>query len=259
MGKKNKILLRILVIFLLVVLARISFSITSLKGIALDVSRLPLQVISLTFVPYKSFVSVRHSLRDVSKLKKENQTIKLHLMQLRDAESENKRLRQLLSLRQRSRFSVLAARVISSDASNFKRTLIIDKGKQDGIRIGSSVLGGEGMIGMVMETGFSSSRIILISDSDFSISAKDRRSRVTGLVSGSLEGMCVFKYLSLDEDIRVGDEIISSGGNSLFPADIPIGEIISISQDNSGLSMFAVVRPHATLSRVEEVLVIVND
>ena len=259
MGKKNKILLRILVVFLIVFIVRTSFSFTLLKAIALNASKLPLQIISLTFLPYKSLVSSRHSLRDVSDLTKENQMLKLRLMQFKDIASENKRLRQLLSLKQESQFSVLAARVIGSDASNFKRTLLIDKGERDGIRKGDPVVGGEGMIGMVMETGVSSSQIILISDPDFSMAAKDSRSRATGIIAGSLEGGCVFKYLTSDEDILPGDEIVSRGGNSRFPLDIPIGTVVSLSKDATGLNMVATVKPKVRLRALEEVLVIVND
>lgn len=259
MGKKNKILLRVLAVLLIVSFVRTSFSFALLKEIALNVSKLPLQIISLTFLPYKSLVSAHHSLRDVADLKKENQSLKLRLMQLKDAVSENKRLQQLLSLKQQSQFSVCAARVIGSDASNFKRTLLIDRGKHNGIRKGDSVIGAEGMIGMVMDTGVSLSRIILISDPDFSMAAKDRRSRAIGIIAGSLEGGCVFKYLTPDDDILLGDEIVSRGGNSRFPSDIPIGTVIFLSKDTTGLNMVAAVKPKVRLRALEEVLVIVND
>ena len=67
------------------------------------------------------------------------------------------------------------------------------------------------------------------------------------------------KYLDLEEDIRVGDKIITAGGGSRFPCDIPIGEVISTSKDSSGLNMFAIVRPNVKLSSLEEVLIVLND
>lgn len=261
MGKKNKILLRIVVfvVCIIVFIGRTSSSFAFLRALALNVSKIPLQIISLTFTPYKSLVNAHHSLRAVARLTNENYLLKLRLMKLKDIVGENARLRQLLSLQQQSQFSVVVARAIGVDVSNFERTLIIDKGERDGIREGNPVVGGEGMIGMVMDTAASSSRIILISDPDFSMAAKDTRSRATGIITGSLEGGCVFKYLAPNEDILPGDEIVSKGDNSRFPLDIPIGTVIAVSKDNAGLNIVAAVRPKVKLRAVEEVLVVVDD
>ena len=95
----------------------------------------------------------------------------LRLMQLQDVANENKRLRALLALRPELPFSVVAAQVIGIDVSNFRRTVVIDKGTHNGIKKGNAVLSGKGIIGMVTEAGTVSSRIMLINDPDFSIDA----------------------------------------------------------------------------------------
>lgn len=259
MGKKKKILPRIYVACLVVFLISVFISSVFLEEFSLDISKFPLQLVSLTFLPVKTVVSVNASLRENARLKKENQSLLLRLMQLQDAVSENRRLRELLSLKQQTLFSVVAARVLACDSSNFKRTLLVDKGKQDGIRVGSPALGDKGVVGVVVEAGSSASRIMLANDPDFSIAAKDERSRVIGVLSGSLEGTTMFKYLTLDDDVRVGDTIVSRGEHSRFLFDLPIGEVIAISKDSAGLSMFAVVKPYTKLSLLEEVLVIANE
>ena len=260
MGKNNKKLFLIFIAALLIAfLIRASLSFTFFKELSLNISKIPLKLISLTFAPYKTFIHINRSLKKIDELKEENLSLKLLTIQLQDIKSENERLRKLLSFRKQFKFSVIASSVIGWDVSNFKRTLIIDKGRKHGISVGDPVLGSESMIGMVIEVGNSSSRVILINDPDFSMAAKDRRSRAIGIISGSLEGVCVFKYLDLDEDIRVGDEIISAGGKSRFPSDIPVGEIISITKDSSGLNMLAVVQPSTKLSTLEEVLIVISD
>ena len=90
------------------------------------------------------------------------------------------------------------------------------------------------------------------------MAAKIERSDAIGIISGSLEGTCRLKYLDLDEDIKVGDKVVSSGKNSRFPAGIPVGVVAKISRERSGLTLFAIVKPMVNLSSLEEVLVITN-
>lgn len=259
MGKKNKTTL-LFFIFLIVIsfLIKVSPSIYFAKKIALDLTKIPLKLLSLSFVPFESIISCNRSLRQVAVLRQENKRLKILLMQLKDSQIENKKLRNLLSFKQASEFSTVAANVIAYDASNIKRTLIIDKGKRHKISLADPVVTAEGMVGMVVEVGNFSSRIILINDPDFSMAAKVSRGDCIGVVSGSLGGMCKLKYLDLDEDIRVGDQIISGGRDSRFPAGIPIGEVVAISKEHSGLGIFAIVKPKVKLSSLEEVLVIID-
>ena len=259
MEKKKKTIL-LFFIFLVV----ISFLITSSplvnlpKKIALSLLKLPLKLVSLSFLPAEAMVNCNRSLREISALRQENQQLKIRLMQLEDAALENDRLSELLSFKKKSNFSLVSARVISSDASNLRRSLVIDKGKNHKIRIGNPVITSEGIVGMVVVVGSWASRIILINDPDFSMAAKVRRSSAIGVISGSLEGTCKLKYLDLDEDIQIGDYVVSSGKNSRFPAGISIGEVTEISKEHSGLTIFAVVKPKVKLSSLEEVSVIIN-
>ena len=259
MEKKKKTILLFFISLLVVSLLIKSYPVvTSSKKIALNLSRFPLKLFNLSFLPAQALIKCNRSLSEVSILKEENQKLKVRLMQLEEAESENERLKKSLSFKERSKFSLVAARVISFDASNLRRSLVIDKGKNQRIKIGSPVISPEGIVGIVVEVGNSSSRIILVNDLDFSMAAKVKRSNVTGVISGSLEGMCKLKYLDLDDDIQVGDEVISSGKNSRFPAGITAGKVVEISKEHSGLTLFAIVKPKVKLSSLEEVLVIVN-
>jgi rod shape-determining protein MreC len=257
--KKKKIILLFFVFLIAVSFLVKLLPSTSFPQVAvLNLSKLPLKLINLSFIPIESVISCHNSLRDATLFKKENQELKVRLMQLEEMESENKGLRESLSFKQRSGFSLVAARVIYSDASNLRRSLVIDKGKNQGIRLGNPVIVPEGMVGMVVEVGNSASRIMLINDPDFSMAAKVRRSNAIGVVTGSLEGSCRLKYLEIDEDIQIDDEVVSAGTNSRFPGGISVGRVVQISREQSGLTFFAVVKPKVKLSSLEEVLVIVN-
>ncbi|MFC1754342.1 rod shape-determining protein MreC [Thermoproteota archaeon] len=260
MGKKKKIsLLFTVFIILLLFLIRLSSPNSLPKRLILNISSLPYKFLRLTFVPIESIIYCHSSLRELSYLKEENKKDKILLMQLKDAAKENNRLRDLLSFKERSEFSLVAAEVIASDVSNLRRTLVINRGSRHNIAPGNSVIVSDGLVGMVVEVSSSSSRIILINDPDFSIAAYVQSSDVTAIVSGSLEGLCKFKYLESNDDVRIGDQVVSAGRNSRFPPGIPIGKIISISKDHSGVTLFAIVNPAIRLSSLKEVLVIVGD
>jgi rod shape-determining protein MreC len=179
-------------------------------------------------------------------------------MRLKEAEFENNRYSKLLEFSDRSEFSLVTSRVIAFDASNLRRSLVIDKGKKHGIKIGNPVITTDGVIGKVVGIGNSASRVLLINDLDFSMAAKVVRSNAIGVISGSLGGTCRLKYLDLDEDVVIGDEVVSSGEGSYFPPGIPIGKVKAVSKEQSGLTLFAIVKPHVKLSSLEEVLVIIN-
>jgi rod shape-determining protein MreC len=239
-------------------LISISASFRFPKKITLDFSNLPLRLISLSFVPVESVINCNRSLREAARLKQENQILKISLMELKDAKEENERLKKILSFKDDAEFSLVAAKVIASDVSNFRKTVVIDKGGRHGIKLGNPAITVEGIVGVIVEVGNFASRVILINDPDFSMAAKVRRPNTSGVVSGSLEGVCKLKYLDLEDDIKIGDEIVSLGMNSRFPAGLYIGKVIRLSKDSSGLSLVAIVKPKVRLSSIQEVLVIIN-
>lgn len=259
MEKKNRIIL-LFFIFLIGISFLITLSpVTTLsKKIAISLSRFPLKLVSLSISPIHGIINCNRSLSQNHLLEQENQQLKIRLMQLQEAGSQNQRLQKLLSFRERSEFSLVAARVIAFDASNLRRSLIVDRGRGSDVKVGNPVIVPEGVVGIVAEVGRTVSRIILINDLDFSMAAKIKPSEAIGVISGSLEGACRLKYLDLDEDVEIGDEVVSSGKNSRFPAGIPVGTVTDISRERSGFTLFTVVKPKVKLSSLEEVLIITN-
>lgn len=259
MEKKNKTIL-LFFVFLIIIsfLLTFSFATNLTKKIALSLSEVPLRLVSLTFVPFRNFINFNKSLTQNQLLRAENQSLKIRLMQLEGLEEENERLHKLLSFKEETKFSLVVSRVIAIDSSILRRSIIIDKGKRHGVEIGNPVISSEGVVGMVVEIGRSVSRVILLNDIDFSMAAKNKRSDAIGILSGSLEGTCRLKYLDLDEDIKLGDEIVSAGKNSRFPSGVPVGVVVQISKEQSGMTLFAVIKPKVKLSSLEEVLIIKN-
>jgi rod shape-determining protein MreC len=115
-----------------------------------------------------------------------------------------------------------------------------------------------GLVGRVNEVTALTSKVTLINDPNISVSAMLQRSRQEGLVSGTLGNYLIMRYLPEDVDAKVGDIVVTSGLNELYPKGVLIGTVAEINKEFSGLSRYAIVRPAVTLSGVEELLIIVQ-
>jgi len=173
-----------------------------------------------------------------------------------EAAIENKRLRELLDFKNSSEWNTVAAAVIGRQPENWSSMVLINKGSSSGIRNGSVVVSRMGLVGRVAETTASISKIILINDPNFSISAFVQRSRQEGLVTGTLGSNLVMKYLPPDADIQERDIVVSSGLTGMSPKGLLIGTVIKTGTEFSGLGKYAVISPAADLPAIEEVLVV---
>lgn len=194
---------------------------------------------------------------DSGRLKYEAQNLRRRLFDLREVEQENKRLKNLLSFKQKSPFRLVASRVIARSPDSWSSSVIIDKGRYNGIRRGMAVINAQGLIGRVIESAEGSSKVLLINDPSQGVSSIVQSSRQEGLVSGSLGSNLIMRYLPIDAQVSVGDIIITSELSRVYPKGLLVGKVISIGKEFSGLSRYAVIRPAANLSSIEEVLVII--
>ena len=174
---------------------------------------------------------------------------------MREVELENARLRELLEFRQTLVGDLAVARVIGRDATGMARTLLIDRGTRDGVTKGAAVLAREGVVGQVFLPGPQSSRVLLISDRNSGVDAIVQRTRARGIVQGTIDGGCALNYVKRTEDVQVGDTLVTSGLDGIFPKGIPIGQVTAIDKRGQGLFQNAEVAPRVAIDRLEEVLV----
>lgn len=189
-------------------------------------------------------------------LRQENDFLKQKVIGLEETINENKRLTGLLSFKNNSELYLITARVIGRDSTNWANSILIDKGSNNGAALGKLVLTNLGLVGRISEVSEKISRVMLITDPELNISGFVQRSRETGIVSGSLLGKCVMRYLAADADIEKGDIILTLGLLDRYPKGIVIGEVVSRDTDYDGVSSSVVVRPKVKLSALEEVFVV---
>jgi rod shape-determining protein MreC len=176
------------------------------------------------------------------------------LIQAKEMAKENERLRKLLEFRDTLAGKRIAAQVIGWDPSPWRKTLILDKGTNQGIRKDMAVVVPEGLIGRILETGPSTSRVILLQDSDSRVSAIADQSRAQGVVAGGGREELTLEYLELESGVAVGEAVLTSGLNGLFPKGIQIGKITSLSKDATGLHLQAKIQSSVRFSKLEEVI-----
>lgn len=169
---------------------------------------------------------------------------------------ENERLRALLGLRDTLPTSAVAARITGAEASGLFRTATLNKGEADGVSEGFAVIAGGGVVGRVVATSPHASRVLLLDDHASGVDALVRRTRARGIVEGGSQAGCRLKYVKRREDIRVGDKVITSGLDGIFPKGLAIGEIVQLSEEEHGLYRTAEVRPAVEFAKLEEVLVV---
>ncbi len=177
------------------------------------------------------------------------------LGRLAEVELENGRLRRLLAFRESLQGDVLTARVVGHDATGLARTLLIDRGDSDGVAKGAAVLVPEGIVGQVFLVSGNAARILLVSDHNSGVDALVQRSRARGIVQGTVDGGCGLKYVKRTEDVQVGDAVVTSGADGIFPKGLPIGRVTSIDKRGRGLFQSAEVQPRVDFEQLEEVLV----
>jgi rod shape-determining protein MreC len=192
---------------------------------------------------------------DNAALRDRARRLEQELDRLSEVELENERLRTLLDFRRTLQGDLLTARVVGRDATGLARTLTIDRGENDGVARGAAALAPEGIVGQIFLVSRHAARILLLSDHNSGVDALVQRTRARGIVQGTVEGGCVLKYVKRTEDVQVGDALVTSGLDGIFPKGLPVGRVMAIDKHGQGLFQSAEVAPRVDPDRLEEVLV----
>ena len=195
-------------------------------------------------------------------LERQNQELRLQLMQDQGMARENQRLRSLLGWQPNKTWKLKPAHVVLVEPSNWWRTIQIDVGSRDGVKVNSPVLASEGLVGRISSVSLTRSQVVLLGDPNCKVAARvDNATRDTGVVGGSgpLEsGICEMAYLSRTADLKPGQNVWTSGLGGIFPKDILIGKVLDSRSEDYGMSTVARVKLAAELGALDEVWVMME-
>ncbi len=177
--------------------------------------------------------------------------------------SENKRLHELLDLRQNRWPRALAASVVGRDPQRWFQEIVLDKGKDEGLRIDDPVVaivgGQEGLVGRITDVSSRVAKVMLIQDSLSSVAVTVQGSNAEdGVIDGSNSHDLLLKYLNRSSRIKIGDNVVTSGLGHVFPPGITVGWIEDLSLDQRQLFLQARLRPAIQANQLHVVLVLVG-
>jgi len=194
---------------------------------------------------------------------KENQRLKKALGQsleqlnrYSETEIANDRLRHLLGFEKEIPRPMIAAQVVGKDPSAWSKTIIVDKGTRDSVRQGAPVVIPEGIVGVVVEASARYAKVLLLTDPNSAVDALVQQTRARGIVKGGGADYCVFDYVLRKHEISVGDMVVSSGLDGVFPKGFRVGRISEIVRQNAGIFQKVSVTPYVDFEILEEVFII---
>ena len=204
----------------------------------------------------QSSLTLTNLKNDNERLRRRLQDLEAERSRLLETDATNKRLQQLLNFRAQLPAGSITASIIASSASTWFQSCLIDKGSTENVRKGMAVVTPLGVVGQVVSVGARSAKVLLITDANSGVDVLVQRTRSRGIVSGSLEGSTVIKYVKRTEEIQVGDRLVTSGLDGVFPKGILVGIVGNVRKQQAGLFQHIEVIPAVRAAQTEEVLVI---
>jgi rod shape-determining protein MreC len=214
--------------------------------------------------PSQAWNWVTGSFADRDTLQRDNKTLsedlrvaRVKLLQFDSLVEENRRLRAIREASQGISQRTLIAEIVKVDVDPFRHRVRINKGSLDGVFKDQPVLDAFGIVGQVTRVDRYGAEVILISDAAHAIPVQINRNGIRTIAVGIGDvGKLSLPYLTVESDNKVGDLLVSSGLDGIFPAGYPVARITSVKRDPA--ETFAVVeaKPLAQLDRIREVLLL---
>ncbi len=190
-------------------------------------------------------------------LKQQIEEMRLEQVRLSEDAAQAHRLQALLAFKEQYVAKTVAAQVIGSSGSDLSRVIFIDKGENAGIQRDMAVITADGIVGKVLLVYPTVSQVLLINDQSSGVGAILEKSRLQGVLRGTVTGEVALEKVMSDQPVEAGEKVLTSGGDQIFPKGLPVGTVGKV---GSGKDLFLniKIKPAANLSKLEEVLVLVE-
>jgi rod shape-determining protein MreC len=206
---------------------------------------------------WSNYVDLHNARKENRELQDEVARLKLEQIRYKQDAEQAQRLQALLGFKQNYVGQIMAAQVIATSGMDQSRLITIDKGSNDHLKVDMAVITPDGIVGKIKEVGPLSSQVLMINDRDSGAGVILQGSRLQGILRGSPLGELRVWDVMSDESIEVGEQVITSGGDRIYPKGVPVGTVSSVSPDHDNDPFLAIkVKPAADLARLEEVLVV---
>jgi rod shape-determining protein MreC len=206
---------------------------------------------------WSNYIDLRNTRQQNHDLQEQIARLRLEEAALAEDAIQGHRLQALLEFQQHYVASTVAAQVIGTSGNDLSKVLYIDKGSKDGLKPDQAVITPDGIIGKLRDVFPHTAQVLLINDQTSGAGVLLASTRLRAILRGSPTGQIIINNLTPDSRVKVGEQVLSSGGDQVYPRGLPVGTIESIKPDPDHQPYTLIqLRPAANLNQLEEVLVI---
>src|SRR3984957_9730085 len=207
---------------------------------------------------WSSYLDLRHVRQQNQELREQVSRLQLEQAGLLEDACQGQRLQSLLAFKEHYIYKTVPAQVVGTAGSDLSRILYIDKGAKDGLKPDQAVITPDGIVGKVRDVfPNNTSQVLLINDQTSGAGVLLASTRLRAILRGSPTGQIVINNLTPDSRIKAGEQVLTSGGDLVYPRGLPVGTIESIKPDPDHQPYTLIqLHPAANLNQLEEVLVI---
>jgi rod shape-determining protein MreC len=209
---------------------------------------------------YNSLAGMRSAQSENDKLKQRVQQLEIEARETKELSIENKRLKDLLDLKESSSYNVLPAQIIGRDASVWFDTAIINRGSIDGVKLNMPIVVNGGLVGRVTAVSPLTAQIDLITHDKSGLGAiigELGNSNALGVVRGSGKSeLLEMKYVPGYIEVKNGDIVYTTGQDGIYPPGLKLGEVVEVRTGSATVPHQIKIRPSAAISGLQEVAVL---
>jgi len=208
----------------------------------------------------RHIASLNHAATENEQLRRQLADMQTELRDARAARDENERLKQLLGLKEESKYASVPARVIARDPNEWFNTVLLNRGSSSGIALNMPVVTPDGIVGRVIGVSPWTAQVLLLTDERAAAGAVVGQlgsSNALGAVRGlGHNGLLEMRYVSGLEPVKLGDYVLTTGQDGIYPEGLNVGEVVEFKEGSATQPHDIKVKPSARLNALEEVAVL---
>lgn len=209
---------------------------------------------------WNTYIGLVNTSRENRDLKKQVDKLRVQCMVMEELKTENKRFRIMLDFKDaHPELQLIPSSLLSQDITLIFKTALIDKGINSGFRVDMPVLSPNGVVGKVVAVSPHTAQVLLITDPNSAIPAAIETTRVKGIIKGRGGNLLNLEYVRRDENVKVGDCVVTSGMLGTFPKGMKIGYVREVRRDANKIFADIVVKPCVEMDKIEGVFGIAQD
>jgi rod shape-determining protein MreC len=208
---------------------------------------------------WQNYVDLRHVRQQNKDLQQTIDRLRLEQAALLEDAKQGQRLEAMLDFQHRYIYSTVAAQAIGSSGSDQSRVFYLDKGSSDGLKPDMAVITASGIVGKVRDVFPHTAQVLMVNDQTSGAGVILETTRIRGILTGNASGQLEIVGILADERIKPGENVLTAGGDLIFPRGLPVGVVDKVVRDPERDAFIDIlVKPSGNLDRLDEVLVITN-